>query len=76
MTYDMMSFMGVPTPLTSYVWVTINQQDWGLFLAIEEPEEAFARRHFGKDYGILYKPGYTDVYAANKDLALQYIMTV
>ena len=73
MTYDMMSFMGVPTPLTSYVWVTINQQDWGLFLAIEEPEEAFARRHFGKDYGILYKPGYTDVYAANKDLALQYI---
>lgn len=69
----MMSFMGVPTPLTSYVWVTINQQDWGLFLAIEEPEEAFARRHFGKDYGILYKPGYTDVYAANKDLALQYI---
>lgn len=73
MTYDMMSFMGVPSPLTSYVWVTINQKDWGLFLAIEEPEEAFVKRNYGKDHGILYKPGYTDVYAPNKDLALQYI---
>lgn len=73
MTYDMMSFMGVPSSLTSYVWVTINQKDWGLFLAIEEPEEAFVKRNYGKDHGILYKPGYTDVYAPNKDLALQYI---
>lgn len=73
MTYDMMSFMGVPSPLTSYVWVTINQKDWGLFLAIEEPEEAFIRRNYGRNHGVLYKPGYTDVYAPNKDLALQYI---
>ena len=41
--YDMMAFMGVPTPLCSFVWVTVNGQPWGLFLAIEEPEEAFAR---------------------------------
>lgn len=72
-TYDMMSFMGVPSPLTSYVWVTINQKDWGLFLAIEEPEEAFIRRNYGRNHGVLYKPGYTDVYAPNRDLALQYI---
>ena len=43
MAYDMMHFMGVPTPLCSYVWVTENGVDWRLFLAIEEPEEAFAR---------------------------------
>ena len=45
----------------------------GIILAIEEPEEAFVKRNYGKDHGILYKPGYTDVYAPNKDLALQYI---
>ena len=42
-TYDMMESMEVPTPLRSYTWVTVNGEDWGLFLAIEEPEEAFAK---------------------------------
>ena len=37
--YDMMRFQGVPTPLCSYAWVTVNGEDWGLFLAVEEPEE-------------------------------------
>ena len=32
MAYDMMEFMGVPTPLCSYAWVTVNGEDWGLFL--------------------------------------------
>ena len=56
--FDMMNFMGVPTPLCSYVWVTVNGNDWGLFLAVEEPEEAFAKRNFGKNHGQLYKPDY------------------
>ena len=73
MTYDMMAFMGVPTPLCSYAWVTVNGEDWGLFLAIEEPEEAFARRNFGNDYGKLYKPDYRAMNAENADVALQYI---
>lgn len=73
MVYDMMAFMGVPTPLCSYTWVTVNGEDWGLFLAIEEPEEAFARRNFGNDYGKLYKPDYRSLNAENADIALQYI---
>ena len=56
--YDMMEYMGVPAPLRSFVWVTVNGSPWGLFLAIEEPEEAFARRNFGPDHGRLYKPDY------------------
>ena len=32
--FDMMDYMGVPTPLHSYVWVTVNGRPWGLFLAI------------------------------------------
>ena len=71
--YDMMDHMGVPAPLCSYVWVTVNGQPWGLFLAIEEPEEAFARRNFGPDHGQLYKPDYTSLNAENADVALRYV---
>lgn len=71
-TYDMMEHMGVPTPLCSYTWVRVNGEDWGLFLAIEEPEEAFARRNFGNDYGQLYKPDYTSLNDENADVALRY----
>lgn len=71
-TYDMMSFMGVPSPLCSYVWVTVNGEDWGLFLAVEEPEEAFARRNFGADHGMLYKPDYRSLEETNNDVALKY----
>ena len=65
--------MDVPSPLCSYTWVTVNGQDWGLFLALEEPEEAFAIRNFGRDHGRLYKPDYKDVNAENPDVALKYI---
>ncbi len=70
--FDMMRKMGVATPLDSYVWVTVNGQDWGLFVAVEEPEEAFAQRNYGDDYGKLYKPDYTSLNAENNDVALKY----
>ena len=28
--FDIMEFLGVPTPLRSFVWVTVNGQPWGL----------------------------------------------
>lgn len=72
LTYDMMAFMGVPTPLCSYTWVRVNGEDWGLFLAVEEPEEAFARRNFGRNHGQLYKPDYLSLDDENSDVALRY----
>ena len=71
-TYDMMEHMGVSTPLCSYTWVRVNGEDWGLFLAIEEPEEAFAKRNFGTDHGQLYKPDYKSLNAENADVHLRY----
>lgn len=70
---DMMDFMGVPAPLCSYTWVTVNGEDRGLFLAVEEPEEAFARRNYGSGYGQLYKPDYRSLKEENADVALRYI---
>lgn len=70
--YDMMNSMDVPVPLTSYAWVRVNGEDWGLFLAVEEPEEAFARRNFGENCGQLYKPDYKSLQAENADVAFRY----
>lgn len=72
-TFDMMDHMGVPAPLCSYAFVRVNGEDWGLFLAVEEPEEAFARRNFGPEHGQLYKPDYWSLNAENADVHLQYI---
>ena len=72
MVYDMMDFIGVPAPLCSYSMVTVNGQAWGLFLVVEEPEEAFAKRNFGVNFGQLYKPDYRSLEDENADIALQY----
>lgn len=71
--FDMMRFMGVPTPLCSYAWVRVNGEDWGLFLAVEECEEAFASRNFGWEHGVLYQPDYRSLNDENADVALRYI---
>ncbi|MDO4731485.1 MAG: CotH kinase family protein [Clostridia bacterium] len=55
-TYQMMNSMGVAAPLCSYVYITVNNADWGLYLAVEGVEESFLQRNFSKDYGNLYKP--------------------
>ncbi|MCE5234945.1 MAG: CotH kinase family protein [Clostridiaceae bacterium] len=55
--YDMMDYMGVDAPLASFVLMTVNGEPWGLYLAVEGVEEAFAERNYGHDYGgELYKP--------------------
>lgn len=56
LTYQMMSEFGVDSPLCSYVYITVNGQDWGLYLAVEGIEEGFLERNYGSNYGNLYKP--------------------
>lgn len=56
LTYKMMASLGVASPLVSYVWVTVNGADWGLYLALESVENSFLERNYGGDYGELYKP--------------------
>lgn len=48
---DMMKHIGMKTPLFSYVDVYVNGENHGLFLAIEEMEEAFVKRNYGNDHG-------------------------
>lgn len=72
MTFDMMASMGVPAPLTSYAFIRINGEDWGLFVAIEEIEDAFVLRNYGTNHGELYKPSYRRLDDDNSDIGLIY----
>ena len=54
--YQMMEQFGVAAPLCSYVYITVNGEAWGLYLAVEAVEDSFLQRNYGNDYGDLYKP--------------------
>ena len=56
LSYQMMGEFGVPAPLCSYAYITVNGEDWGLYLAVEAVEESFLQRNYGSNYGDLYKP--------------------
>ncbi|MCD8037194.1 MAG: CotH kinase family protein [Clostridiales bacterium] len=57
--YKMMNDFGVASPLVSFVYITVNGEDWGLYLAVEGVEESFLTRNYGSNYGELYKPDST-----------------
>ncbi len=54
--YTLMYDFGVDAPLCSYAYITVNGEDWGLYLAVEAIEESFLDRNYGSNYGDLYKP--------------------
>ena len=56
LTYTMMKEFDAAAPLCSFVYITVNGEDWGLYLAVEGVEESFLERNYGSDYGELYKP--------------------
>lgn len=53
--YTLMRRMEIPSPLCSYVQLSVNGEPWGLYLAVEGVEEAFMERN-GMARGELYKP--------------------
>ena len=54
--YKLMNEFGADAPLVSFCYVTVNGQDWGLFLAVEAVEDSFLERNYGSNFGDLYKP--------------------
>ena len=56
LTYTMMNAFGAAAPLCSFVYITVNGEDWGLYLAVEGLEDSFLERNYGTSYGELYKP--------------------
>ena len=56
LTYRMMNYAGVASPLCSYAEICFNGESFGLYLAVEGIEESFLTRNYGTEYGDLYKP--------------------
>lgn len=56
LSYDLMEEMGVPTPSHSYMYVTINGEEQGLYLGVETLDESFLSQNFTTGDGDLYKP--------------------
>ena len=54
--YTLMYDFGVDAPLCSFAYITVNGDDWGLYLAVEAVEDSFLERNYGSNYGDLYKP--------------------
>ena len=53
--YELSRQAGVDAPLVSFVWLRINGEDHGLYLAIEDVSEAWLERTQDGE-GVLYKP--------------------
>lgn len=56
LTYTAMREFGATTPLCSFVYITVNGKDWGLYLAVEGVEDSFIERNYTSGNGNLYKP--------------------
>ena len=54
--YRLMAQFGAVSPLCSFVFLTVNGEDWGLYLAVEGVEDSFLQRNYGAQHGELYKP--------------------
>lgn len=54
--YQMMLEFGAAAPLCSFVYLTVNGEDFGLYLAAEGVEDSFLERNYGTDHGVVYKP--------------------
>jgi spore coat protein CotH len=56
--YQVYEAAGVPVPRTSYVRLTVNGQDYGLYLNVETTDSLFLEHRFGNSKGILYEGSY------------------
>jgi len=54
--YELMEQMGLPTPAHSYMYVTVNGGERGLFLGVEAVDETFLANNYGSNNGFLFKP--------------------
>ncbi len=54
--YKIMGELGLDVPECGYSNITVNGEEWGLYLAVEAVDETFLATHFDDATGDLYKP--------------------
>lgn len=58
--YDMFRFSDANASLYNYAKISVNDEYWGIYLALEAVEESFMFRNYGAEKGYLYKPDSMD----------------
>lgn len=56
LSYDIMDYVGVDSPLYAFADILVNGESWGFYLAVESLDDSYAQRIYGNDHGDLYKP--------------------
>lgn len=54
--YDMFQFLDTDASLYNYAKISVNNEYWGVYLALEAVENSFMLRNYGMEKGYLYKP--------------------
>ena len=54
--YDMFKYIGADASLYNYAKISVNDEYWGVYLALEAVEDSFMLRNYGVSDGNLYKP--------------------
>ncbi len=54
--YDMFQFLDAAASLYNYAKISVNNDYWGVYLALEAVEDSFMLRNYGMEKGYLYKP--------------------
>ena len=54
--YDMFNYLGANSSLYNYAKISVNDEYWGVYLALEAVEDSFMLRNYGTEKGYLYKP--------------------
>ncbi len=54
--YDMFGYLDADASLYNYAKISVNDEYWGVYLALEAVEESFMLRNYGTEKGYLYKP--------------------
>ena len=54
--YDMFQYLDADASLYNYANISVNNEYWGVYLALEAVEDSFMLRNFGMEKGYLYKP--------------------
>ena len=55
LSYDLMRYLGLPTPRIAYVNLYINNNLHGLYTVVEQVDSEFLQKHFAQAEGDLYK---------------------
>lgn len=58
--YDMFQYLDADASLCNYAKISVNDEYWGVYLALEAVEDSFMLRNYGMEKGYLYKPGGMD----------------